>query len=733
MSTLRHLQQQQQPLHSRRRTPSLILPALLLLFFILVECFHAALPPSGTLHLRTQASQFPTSFKHISGSDGVLYAIVQPLLADCLTSGYQLYEVTNAAGSKSLYVSCYDATNHVPRWGINVLSYTELIKKNAERPDQEPWFTVDSSDSSTGKAYEVPYDRGHLIPNNDFRSEEEKKLTFIVINRAPQLAATNRGIWRHIEHSLRDAILEVGATVNAIKALVMTRLLFKTTTPKPFATIKGTSMTSEIPISYNKVAIVYDNSKIREVLTMKVDNTDVTSLDQLPNIVKSWSSLGSTDPLKTNIQVTNVGTETDVTTKVDTKVKNFKAYVDQCSAMKKTKTAYFLIERDTTQSKWKVQVKNFSPCNHLCSFTMNQYTFVQSYFERNAMTQYQIDLRLRSLFTDGVEEKTTKDFSFYLPADTGLSELSSMSTIEGIFTYTCEDKRKFTGAKHEFQNLGTRTTIKEQRLVSYGGVIAKKPRRNRDSATRRRKKSSISATDLKELLTKEYPPSTLSASTSAANVKFTYSTFNVDHLDQFTEPRGRRADRDRARSPSSSRSPSPPSSRSPSRSPSRSRSRSRDNKTKKHSKPRNRSLSPHRTTTTTSTRQRGRSKSPKPITASVKNSTTAKPSSSSVTTVVRNQSPSRSRSPLKSRTVSRSKSPPPRKQLVASSSPSSNASTTVRKDRSRSRDRRVNTKATPLPRTTTTTFGPSSSASSGPSQLSTGPLIVKVEEQAKKL
>ncbi|KAG2379449.1 hypothetical protein C9374_006566 [Naegleria lovaniensis] len=671
---------------------------LLLLFFILVECLHAALPPSGTLHLRTQASQFPTSFKHISGSDGVLYTIVQPLLADCLSSGYQLYEVTNAAGSKSLYVSCYDATNHVPRFTINVLSYSELIQNNAKRPDQDPWFTVDSSDSTTGKTYDNPYDRGHLVANNDFRSEEEKKLTFIVINRAPQLAATNRGIWRHIEYSLRDALTQIGEQVPTLKALVITRLLFETSTTPRRAEFSVSSLYSQVPISYNKVAIVYDNSKIREVVTMSASNTDVTTLDQLPNIVKSWSSLGSSNPLKTNIQVTNVGTRSDVTTTLDTKVKNFKTFVDQCSAMKIPKTAYFLIDRDTTQRKWKVQVKNFSPCNHLCSFTMNQYIFVQSFFERDATTQFHMDVGLRSLFIDGVKDQTTRDFAFYLPHDQSISELSSMSTIEGIFTYTCEDKRKFTGAKHEFQNLGTRTTIKEQRLVSYGGVIAKKPRRNRDylAATRRRTKPELSASDLKALLTKEYPPSTLSrsASTSSSSsssssttttvatpVTFTYTTFDVNHLTQFTVPpvsRGRTRERNSQTSQTSSST----------------RSRSKDNnQQQKHS---------------SSVVQQLRGTSPMIISRS--------PSPSSRRN---NPSPPPTR---RGRTSSRSKSPERR------SSPSPSSSSSYKRDRSRDH-KNSSSRVVSKSNSKTSASSSTSSSSSASSKLSSGELVVKIEEQ----
>nr|CAG4712714.1 unnamed protein product [Naegleria fowleri] len=678
----------------------------------------AAVPPIHTLHERSAASQLPASFRHVVSNDNQLYNIVEPLLTDCLTSGKKLYEVTTATTSspKSLYISCYDSTQHVPHFTLNLLSYAELNKPNADRPDQEPWFTLSSSDTITGKAYETPYDRGHLVPNNDFRSAEEKVLTFIVINRAPQLDTTNRGVWRHIEHSLRDIIIEEGANgVNSIKALVITRLLFKSALTSTFAKFKDSFTTSQVPISYNKVAIVFDKDSIREVLTMKADNTNIINNDQLPNIVKSWTSLSSTDPLKTNIHVTMVGTESTVTTKVDTKVKNFKAYVDQCSAMKKAKTAYFLISYETSSNKWKVQVKNFSPCNHLCSFTMNRYIFVQSFFERSAMTQYKMDLRLRTLFTDGLEEQKTKDFSFYLPQDLIVSEMSSMSTVEGIFTYTCEDKRKFAGAKHEFQNIGIRSTLKEQRLVSYGGVVAKKPRRRRgnNDTSRRKKKVNISASDLKDLLSQEYPPSTHSG-TSATNVKFTFTTFTMDSLDHFTEPRGRRAERDRSSRRDSSSSSSPRSSvrgrySAPSSpSPSRSRSRSRDR------------------------------------TPIVKKTSTLPLSGKSIasSSVKSSHVKSRSPSPIRHRSSSSSlRSPSPSKRYSKDIS----TKTSTKKDRSRSRDREkstvriapnnsigkstINTKATPLPKKTTATVtNGSNTSNTGPSQLQTGPLVVKIEE-----
>ncbi|KAF0973679.1 hypothetical protein FDP41_007066 [Naegleria fowleri] len=74
------------------------------------------------------------------------------------------------------------------------------------------------------------YDRGHLVANNDLRRATDKKFTFLVINKAAQNSNVNRGIWRHVEHSLRNAIMDVAATKKKnIEAIVVTRPLYDKT------------------------------------------------------------------------------------------------------------------------------------------------------------------------------------------------------------------------------------------------------------------------------------------------------------------------------------------------------------------------------------------------------------------------------------------------------------------------------------------------------------------------
>jgi DNA/RNA endonuclease G (NUC1) len=97
------------------------------------------------------------------------------------------------------------------------------------------------------------WDRGHLAPNSDFQSKDEKRASFSVINRAPQLAAVNRGCWRCVETSLRTLLMESAVYT---KLLVITLLEYDDET-KPVEEKSGGVV--YIPKSFNKIMYLVDD------------------------------------------------------------------------------------------------------------------------------------------------------------------------------------------------------------------------------------------------------------------------------------------------------------------------------------------------------------------------------------------------------------------------------------------------------------------------------------------
>ena len=52
------------------------------------------------------------------------------------------------------------------------------------------------------------FDRGHLTPNGDFSTDEERKFTMRTTNIAPQRSAFNTGNWAALERALRQHVTE---------------------------------------------------------------------------------------------------------------------------------------------------------------------------------------------------------------------------------------------------------------------------------------------------------------------------------------------------------------------------------------------------------------------------------------------------------------------------------------------------------------------------------------------
>jgi DNA/RNA endonuclease G (NUC1) len=106
------------------------------------------------------------------------------------------------------YLSCFSYIHNAPLFNFNILSGANLIAPNAERPAVTVWYRWhDLPLVINGRAF-TDWDRGHLVPNNDFRTAKQKELSFITINRAPQLPAINRGLWRCIEAYLRQVVVD---------------------------------------------------------------------------------------------------------------------------------------------------------------------------------------------------------------------------------------------------------------------------------------------------------------------------------------------------------------------------------------------------------------------------------------------------------------------------------------------------------------------------------------------
>jgi len=59
------------------------------------------------------------------------------------------------------------------------------------------------------------FDRGHMVPNGDMPDETSQAECFTLANMAPQVADTNRGIWKQIESEVRD-LAETSADVYVV-------------------------------------------------------------------------------------------------------------------------------------------------------------------------------------------------------------------------------------------------------------------------------------------------------------------------------------------------------------------------------------------------------------------------------------------------------------------------------------------------------------------------------------
>ena len=214
------------------------------------------------------ADEIPVQITDVANKPGWVPTFLDAFLDNqCLKlSNHKLWHVGKQLGtssSRSLYLSCFDEAGKVPLWTLNKISQSELSGKNSPRESYEPWFSFTALDAlaMNGKVFlpssapdgtRILFDRGHLVPNNDFRRQNDKKLTFLVINRAPQLASVNRGMWRAIEIGVRTVTIKKTAQ----NVYVITKLFFDALkTPEKL----GGADTS-VPTKYSKIVLVGDDS-----------------------------------------------------------------------------------------------------------------------------------------------------------------------------------------------------------------------------------------------------------------------------------------------------------------------------------------------------------------------------------------------------------------------------------------------------------------------------------------
>lgn len=102
------------------------------------------------------------------------------------------------------YVTFYDFGIMQPRYVLQEISRTEQELdydrvNNFREDDRIPEQYRQSLRHYTGSGY----DRGHLAPSADLRSQYENSASFMLSNMSPQLPQFNRTVWNELERSIR--------------------------------------------------------------------------------------------------------------------------------------------------------------------------------------------------------------------------------------------------------------------------------------------------------------------------------------------------------------------------------------------------------------------------------------------------------------------------------------------------------------------------------------------------
>ena len=107
------------------------------------------------------------------------------------------------------YVTAYDYGIMQPRYILQEISRVEQLIEyeridSFREDDRIPESFRQQLEHYTGSGY----DRGHLAPSADLRTQDENSASFLLTNMSPQLGRFNRGVWKELEALIRDEAIK---------------------------------------------------------------------------------------------------------------------------------------------------------------------------------------------------------------------------------------------------------------------------------------------------------------------------------------------------------------------------------------------------------------------------------------------------------------------------------------------------------------------------------------------
>lgn len=108
----------------------------------------------------------------------------------------------------------YDEDWEQPRWVAYQLSPKQVKNRSAKRRDEfRPDPNVKTGSADREDYRNSGYSRGHLVPAGDMSFDETAMSeTFFYSNMSPQLVNHNGAVWRELEETSRDWVIQKGPT-----------------------------------------------------------------------------------------------------------------------------------------------------------------------------------------------------------------------------------------------------------------------------------------------------------------------------------------------------------------------------------------------------------------------------------------------------------------------------------------------------------------------------------------